>query len=112
MQYRPRLKESVSKRRIVIGVIGIIVILFLVFLTLPKNCKTNEECFNLKASKCDKVKATLIKNDNQLNYRILGSSDNDCITKIKMVQVSEKQSVELKQALEGKSMDCAIPMSL
>ena len=113
MQPRHLIKrESNNKIRIIVGIVILVFLFALVFLGLPKNCKTNEECFNEKASKCSKVKATLLKNDNYLNYYVLGKTKSKCVVKVTMEKVSTRQSDELKIALQGKKMECSIPISI
>ncbi len=120
MQHRPKHKEGIShntnisrKTKIIaVSIFVVLIIVVLIFLGLPKNCKNNEECFNEKVIKCSKVKAILVKNENQLNYYVIGRSGSDCVAKITMAKVSEKQNVDLRKALEGRSMDCAVPMDV
>lgn len=113
MQLKQIIKRGIDNRtKIIVGVVVLIVLAALIFLGLPKNCKTNEECFNSKASKCSKVKVTLLKNDNYLNYYVLGESKDNCIVKVTMEKVSVKQSDELKASLQGKKMECSVPISI
>ncbi|MBS3175481.1 hypothetical protein J4440_06380 [Candidatus Woesearchaeota archaeon] len=100
------------KEIIVLALVLIIILIFLIILGAPKNCGTDESCFNTKSSQCDKVKATLNREGNQLYYNILGEKNDNCVVRVTMKKVSEAQQIELKQALEGKNMDCSIPMNL
>ena len=93
-------------------VLTLIVVVLVIFLGIPKNCGSNEECFNLKASNCKKVKAVLVKDKNEISYKILGKTKEDCIAKVTMQKVSDKYPMEVKEVLEKKSMDCNIPRSL
>ena len=86
--------------------------LILFLLSLPKNCKDNEECFNSASSICKKAKANLLKDEDVYNYYIRGKKDDNCVVKITMLQVSEKKSLSMKEGLEGRYMDCAVPMKL
>ncbi len=110
-----RLDLGNKKRRnllLVCGVVLVLVVLVLIFIYFPKNCKSNEECFNFKASQCSRAKASLLKNDNVLEYKILGKRGDDCVVRVIMKKVSGRQSDAIKLALEGKSMNCAIPKTL
>lgn len=109
--YKLRVND-LDKKKVFVGVLALLLIIILIFVGLPKNCKTDEECFDLKAAKCGRVKVTLLKDDNQFAYSVIGKRGEDCVVKITMEKVSERQSEGLKVALQGKSMNCAIPRSL
>lgn len=98
-----------DKKRVFVAVILTIIIIALFLITLPKNCKSNEECFNNAAAKCSKAKVSTYKNDNLYKYEVLGKKENNCLVNINLEKVSESKTVELRQALEGKRMVCVIP---
>jgi len=100
---------KIDKKNVIIVVILGIFIIALFLITLPKNCKSNDECFNNAAAKCSKAKVTTYKNDNLYNYEILGKRENNCLFNVKLEKVSETKTFELKQALEGKRMICSVP---
>jgi len=99
-------------KEVVIASAILIVIIILFVLSIPKNCKDNEECFNSASSICKKAKANLLKDEDVYNYYIRGKKDDNCVVKITMLQVSEKKSLSMKEGLEGRYMDCAVPMKL
>ena len=97
-----------DKRKVITLIVIITIIILIFLLTIPKNCKTDEECFNLKASKCSKAKVTIEKELDIYNFEILGKKADNCIIEVTLIKVSETKELELKQALEGKSMRCTI----
>lgn len=104
------MKSRLDKNK-VIGLAIIVAAVIIVFLlTLPKNCKSNEGCFNTAASKCSKAKVTAYQGDSKYSYEILGRKQDSCIINVKLLELSQAQPAEMKQALEGRDMNCAISL--
>ncbi|MBS3167690.1 hypothetical protein J4216_01040 [Candidatus Woesearchaeota archaeon] len=106
------MKYNVDKKKVIALVLVLVAIVIVFLLTLPKDCKNNEACFNEKAYKCSKAAVITTNELDTYRYEILGKKSNSCIIKITMLEVSNTKPVEFKQALEGRSMKCAIPQNL
>jgi len=88
-------------------VIAIALAYILIFYT--PEC-ANEECFAEHLVNCQK--ASYIRNGEEtINYyKILGKEDNQCLVKVKMLQI-KKGNIELS-VLEGKEMVCSLPLGV
>lgn len=102
--------KKLEKEKVIGIVLIVIAILAVFFITLPKNCKTNEGCFNTAAAKCSKTKVTTYKEDSRYSYEILGRKNENCIINVKLLELSQAQPADMKQALEGRDMTCAISL--
>lgn len=98
--------------RIFVFVLVLLFIFLLFYFSVPKNCKSDDECFNTLASQCKKVKANLEKDGDLLNYIIKGKKNDNCILTIKMLKVSEDKSADIGKALNNRYMDCAVPLTV
>src|SRR3989344_4003901 len=96
--------NSFDRRYLFLGVIVIIIIIALIFIGLPKNCYTDQDCFNFKASQCKGVKADLMKDENQLSYHVVGKNNDGCFVEVEMKKVGESQTQEVKDAFQSKQM--------
>jgi|SRR3989344_3693854 len=107
-----RLSDFIADRKIILGLIVLFIILILFLLSMPKNCKSSDDCFDEASSICKKAKANLVKDNDLLNYYIRGKKSDNCILRITMLKPSEEKSENLRKGLEGRKMDCAVPMSI
>ena len=103
-----------NKKRVIWSVIVVLIVLvvLLFLINYPKNCKSSDDCFSLRAKNCKLTKAELDKDGNTFSYEILGKTGSDCLVKVGMLKVAENQPADLKKALEGKDMECRIPQFL
>lgn len=102
--------KKLDKNKVIGVVLIVAAIIIAFFLTLSKNCKSNEECFNTAAAKCSKAKVITYSEDNKYNYEILGRKNDNCIINVKLLELSQAQPADMKQALEGRDMTCAISL--
>ncbi len=103
----------VNKKKVAVLIVLVIMLFTLFYINLPKNCeKDYENCFSDNVSKCSKSKVLASKDDNLYRYEVVARKQDSCIVKVSLAKVSETQSLDLKKALEGKSMLCSLPMSL
>ena len=101
-----------NKLNTVSALILLIVIIFiLVSLFLPYNCKTDKTCFDKKAAYCRPASYEYNNDGNLFEYRVLGSSSDNCAINIKLVKVSTMSTQSIKDNFEGKSMKCLFPKS-
>lgn len=111
----PRLKKKrltkTQKTVITIAVIAAIVFLIYFFGVIKPTCY-DKDCFNKKLSKCSPVKYTKLKNNNMYNYKVSRSLLTDCKLQITMERAAPGSELDIKEALEGKSMKCKVPKHL
>ncbi len=105
------MKNKVNKVKLIILFFIIIFIVLFFFFTKAKNCN-DDSCFDSYASKCSKAKVISPNDDNRYKYEILGRKANNCIVEVTLLNLSESQSNDMKLALEGRSMKCAIAQDL
>ena len=106
------MKHNLDKKKVIAIVVVISIIAIIFLLSLPKNCGTDDSCFNIKTNTCSKAKVITYNNNNQYTYEVLGKRTDNCIIEVKLISLSDTQPAEIKQALEGKSMTCTISRSL
>lgn len=103
---------QVDKKK-VIGLVAILIIILAVFfLSRPKNCGTDNSCFNSAAAKCSKAEVTTFNKNSEYHYEILGKKKDNCIIEATLLDLSDDQTADIQNALEGKSMKCSIPITL
>lgn len=102
------MRNKVDKKKVITLVVILIVIAAIFLLTKPKNCGSDDSCFNSAVGRCSKAKVNTLSDDNKYIYEILGKKGNNCIIEVTLLKLSESQPYDLKKALEGKSMKCAI----
>ncbi len=100
-------KKEILKISIFIGLLIIVSYIIYSVLVYVPICE-NDSCFRNSLKKCNK--ATYIKDDDKktIKYDIIGSSGTRCITKVKILQIKKGQN-DLSN-LEGKEMECRIPL--
>ncbi len=101
-----------NKKKGIIIVVLLIAIISLIFITSAKNCGTDDTCFNKASSRCALAKVTTFTNDNKYQYEIVGKKQDNCILDVTLLNLSTSQSQYLQNALNGKSMRCAIPLEI
>ncbi len=100
--------KFLDKKKIIIILVLIVILLSLIVSTKAKNCKTNDECFNKATAQCSLAKVITKTNDNLYNYEILGKNKDNCIIEVKLLNLSDSQPKDLKEALNDRSMKCSI----
>ncbi len=103
------MKSKIDKKKVIALVIIVIAIVSIFFFTRSKQCNSDENCFNSYAARCSKAGVNTLNKDNTYHYEILGNKRENCIVEVTLLRLSETQPVDMKQALEGRSMSCAIP---
>ncbi len=106
--------RHINKKRFTIKLVILFLLIVLLigffFLSRPKDCGSGDSCFDSSFIKCNKAKANLVNQDgNTFNFEIKGKSSNNCIVDAKLLKMSDERPVDLRAALEGKSMRCSIP---
>lgn len=101
-----------DKKKVIILIIIIFIFLGFVLLTRAKNCDTDYNCFRNSESKCTLAKVKSENNDNLYEYKIVGRKGNNCIMEITLLSLSQTQPKDLRDALNGRSMKCAVPRDL
>ncbi|MEK6885887.1 MAG: hypothetical protein AABX17_02890 [Nanoarchaeota archaeon] len=103
-------KQKIKLLIVILSILFILLVgsLYLFYINL-RVCE-NEECFNAALVKCSKVSYIKDTTTTLIQYTIKGVSENNCITNIKLLQVT-KGSPELS-VLEGKQMDCYTPLGV
>ena len=99
----------VNKKKVSVLIFLIILLVVVIVINTPSNCKNDYYCFNDHVLECSKAKVTTVKDNSTYYYEVLSKKDDNCIVKVQLVKLSDSQSNDLKKALEGKSMLCAIP---
>ena len=70
------MKYNVDKKKVIALVLVLVAIVIVFLLTLPKDCKNNEACFNEKAYKCSKAVVITTNELDTYRYEILGKKSN------------------------------------
>ena len=93
-------------------IILIFLFAFLIYYSgLIKPSCTTDSCFNQALQGCSPVNYLKNKNNNIYSYKISRSLFFNCNLKIKMKKAALGSEIEIKELLEGKSMNCKIPKS-
>jgi hypothetical protein len=92
-------------------VLIVVVIFILVSLFLPYDCKSDKTCFDKKAAYCRPASYNYNSDGNLFEYRVLGSSSDNCVINIKLTKVSSISTQSIKNSFEGKSMKCLFTKS-
>ena len=100
------------KKKVIILFIILFATLSFIIITRPKNCETNDLCFNNAASRCSLAKVTTVSNDNKYQYEIIGKKGDNCIIESKLLNLSDSQPKDLRDALNGRIMKCSLPIEL
>lgn len=102
------IKRVESKTKIIwfLIIVTFIVVVFLTFFYVPK-CK-NIVCWEYKLYKCDKASYIADKKDIVWEYIINGKTGESCEVSVKVLEI--KSGLTNSKVLEGKSMDCLLPI--
>lgn len=101
-----------NQKKVIAFLLVLAALILIVLLGTANNCKEDKECFDNSAARCARAMATLEKEGNILNYEIEGKKDDSCLIDVKLIRLSEGQSVSMRQALEGRDMKCSIPLEI
>ena len=71
--------KKVDTKKVIILIVILLAIAAIFVFSRPTNCKTNEECFNVKASQCSKAIVTTQNNLDTYKYEVLSKKSNNCI---------------------------------
>jgi len=88
--------------------IAIGVTIYFLFFYIPKCSDIN--CWELKLEKCRKAKYINSAPDINWQYIIKNNKADNCIVNVKILDI--KQGLQKTQVLEGKSMDCSLPLAI
>lgn len=102
-------KEADLKKILLYSLPVLIIVLFIIFLKMPKDCGSDIECFNKAAQKCSASTLTLPSQGSLFYYKIYGSSGDNCVVKIQILELDAVP--EIKEKFENKYMICNIPKS-
>jgi len=103
-----------DRKKMMIKLVTLIVLILILFgfwlFNRPKNCSSDETCFNSNFIKCNKAYVVLSdKENNKFNFEIKGHTGNNCIVEAELVSMAESKPLDIRNSLEGKSMTCSIP---
>lgn len=101
-----------DKKKVIVVIVILIALASLILITSAKNCGTDNTCFNKASSRCALSKVNTISNDNNYKYEIIGKKQNNCIIEVTLLSLSQSQGKDLQDALNGRSMTCAIPQEI
>lgn len=103
--------SPVKKIYLTIALIIIIISLFYFAGIFKKTC-LNEECFNKSLKVCKPTDYMKQKNNNLYLYSISRSFGRECNLEIDLKKVAPGTDPDMKELLEGKSMQCSIPKTI
>ena len=100
--------------RIAMVALIIFFIAYIVFFSniIKRDCGNDINCFNNAAARCSGGKIELLKDINVYAYYIAGPLKSDCIIDVKLKFMAVGTPIEMKDKMEGKSMQCKIPKEL
>jgi len=104
--------ENTTKIKVIAFAILIVLVLLIVLMQTPKNCRDNEECFNIRAKACKLASVTAVNQGNTFRYEIRGQKSGSCIIRVTMLHANNGLPQNLKKALEGKGMLCELQKSV
>jgi len=97
-----------KKAEIIIAIL-IVLIAIAVYITFFYSQKCNDiACWETKLVKCSKANFLSEKNDVIWKYNINGKRDGSCEVNVQLIEV--KRGLVSTKVLEGKSMNCRIPL--
>ncbi len=79
---------------------------------LKKDCHLDKACFDASLSSCKQAEALVVQEGSLYRYEIHGKSAGNCKFEIALEKMAEGTPVNLKDAFEGKSMKCRMPLEL
>jgi len=113
MVKKPRKIKQIKKQyhlKTIIAILLVILIVSLVYYSgIIKPTCYSDDCFNKKYQDCSPAQYTKIRNNNIYNYKISRSIFSTCNIKIEMTKTAPGTDIDIKEAIEGKSMKCQIP---
>jgi len=80
----------IDKNKVIALVLISALAILLYLVNIPKDCGSDDSCFS------------------KYQYEIVGKKNDNCIIEVTLISLSANQPADMKQALEGKSMKCAI----
>ena len=105
--------ENATKVKLGLFVGFILVLVVVVLASSPKQCGTDQACFDARAAKCQRAVVQVTNLENQFVYDVRGKKGaENCIVKIQLVQVNPNAVENLKKALQGKGMLCEVPKAV
>lgn len=104
--------ENATKVKLGLFVACMLLLLIVLLVAAPKQCGSDEQCFNTQAMLCKRAAVRVENLDNTYVYEVRGRKGEECIVKIVLEKVSPAAGENLKTALEGKGMLCAVPLSV
>ena len=102
----------ISEKKVIAIIILLVLFISVMIITTTKNCGSNDSCFDKSAKICSIAKVITRSNDNIYKYQVLGRKSNDCVIEVTLVKLSETQSKDLRDALDGRNMKCRIPREI
>lgn len=94
---------------LVISLIGYIIFFSNI---IKRDCGNDVNCFNQASMKCSGAKLEALKDTNVYEYTIFGQVKGNCIIGIKLKKMAVGTPVSLVKKIEGKSMECGLPVGL
>ena len=79
---------------------------------IKRDCGNDVNCFNQASMKCSGAKVETLKDTNIYEYTIFGQVKDNCIIGIKLEKMAVGTPVSLIKKIEGKSMECSVPVSI
>lgn len=105
-----RKKEEGSIKKIFLAVLAVLIIATALASNYEKNCSYSEECFNNAFRDCTKAKVIAYQNSNTLEYKIIEQEKDNCIVKIKIIDVNPLVDQNTKDTFQNKEMMCYLPI--
>lgn len=100
--------NTISILLIILIVLGASVLVY--FLTYKtQDCLKDQDCFRQNEMSCKRSKVAIIKEGNLFLYQIEKKRLNNCYIKITVLEINPNLGQELKNAFEGKYMNCIVP---
>ena len=101
-----------SNKKLIIILFLAVFALFIIlnFNIVYKTC--DDECFDEKLRECKFIDFITHKNNNVYRYTIFSSLGNYCKIRVTLERTAPGSDPDIKELLEGKSMECRIPKQL
>ncbi|MBT3691051.1 hypothetical protein HOG16_02295 [Candidatus Woesearchaeota archaeon] len=100
-----------KKRRSIVLIPIIVILIFaigILYYSYEFDCEEDKSCYNRHLENCKKTKLTVMDEGSTFIYQITGKENNQCRTRVTLVDMPIETDPDTAKLFEGKSMDCKL----